>query len=129
MVRVLVDTDVLIDYLRGHARAARFVTDHVDDMIVSAISVTELYAGVRGDSEGEESLALASFLDVVRVEPVTRQIARAGGLYRRDYGPSHGVGLADGVIAATAVACDAVLMTLNVRHYPMFEALEPAYRK
>lgn len=27
-----------------------------------------------------ESLALASFVDVVHVEPVTRQIARAGGL-------------------------------------------------
>ena len=129
MAHLLVDTDILIDYLRGHAGAVRFVTDHVDDMVVSAMSVAELYAGVRGDPEGAESLALASFLDVVHVEPVTRQIARAGGLYRRDYGPSHGVGLADGVIAATAVAADAVLMTLNVRHYPMFDTLEPAYRK
>ncbi len=129
MARVLVDTDILIDYLRGHAGAVAFVTDHVEDMIVSAMSVAELYAGVRGDPDGKESLALADFLDVVRIEPVTRQIARAGGLYRRDYGPSHGVGLADGVIAATVVAVDAQLMTLNVRHYPMFEALEPAYRK
>ena len=107
----------------------RFVTDHVDDLIVSAMSVAELYVGVRGDPEGEESQALKNFLDVVQVAPVTRQIARAGGLYRRDYGPSHGVGRADGVIAATAVAVDAVLMTLNVRRYPMFDALEPAYRK
>lgn len=129
MARVLVDTDILIDYLRGHAGAVRFVTDHVDDLIVSAMSVAELYVGVRGDPEGKESQALKNFLDVVQVAPVTRQIARAGGLYRRDYGPSHGVGLADGVIAATAVAVDAVLMTLNVRRYPMFDALEPAYRK
>lgn len=129
MAHALVDTDILIDYLRGHAGAVRFVTDHADHMIVSALSVAELYAGVRGDPEGRESLALASFLDVVQVAPVTRQIARAGGLYRRDYGPSHGVGLADGIIAATAVAADAVLMTLNVRHYPMFDALEPAYRE
>ena len=38
-------------------------------------------------------------------------------------------GLADAVIAATAVAVDASLKTLNVRYYPMFEGLEPAYRK
>ena len=129
MAGVLVDTDVLIDYLRGHPSAVRFVTGHIDDTIVSAMSIAELYAGVRGESEGPESLALVNFLDILRVEPVSREIARAGGLYRRDYGPSHGVGLADAVIAATAVAVDAALKTLNVRHYPMFEGLEPAYRK
>ena len=129
MARVLVDTDVLIDYLRGHPKAVLFVTDHVDDAIVSAMSVAELYAGVRGDSEGAESLALVNFLRVLRVAPVSGEVARVGGLYRRDYGPSHGVGLADAIIAATAVAVDAALKTLNVRHYPMFEGLEPAYRK
>ena len=129
MARVLVDTDILIDYLRGHPNAVRFVTDHVDDAIVSAMSVAELYAGVRGDFESPESVALANFLRVLRVAPVSGEVARVGGLYRRDYGPSHGVGLADAIIAATAVAVDAALKTLNVRHYPMFEGLQPAYRK
>ena len=127
--RVLVDTDILIDYLRGQPNAVRFVTGHIDDIILSAMSVAELYAGVRGDAEGRESLALADFIDVLQVVPISAEIARSGGLFRRDYGPSHGVGLADAVIAATAVAVDAALKTLNVRHYPMFEGLEPAYRK
>ncbi len=127
--RVLVDTDILIDYLRGNPSAVRFVTDHVDDIVVSAMSIAELYAGVRGGSEGPEWRALANFLDVFPVEPISMDVARSGGLYRRDYGPSHGVGLADAVIAATAMAADAALKTLNVRHYPMFEGLEPAYRK
>jgi hypothetical protein len=40
-----------------------------------------------------------------------------------------GVGLADGLLAATAEAQDAELKTLNVKHYPMFAGLTPPYRK
>ena len=125
----LVDSDILIDYLHGRPAAVRFVTDHADRVIVSAMSVAELYAGVRGQARDAERVALADFLELFPIVPVTADIAKAGGLYRRDYGRSHGIGLADAVIAATAVSSEAVLMTLNVKHYPMFEGLEPAYRK
>ena len=46
-----------------------------------------------------------------------------------DYAASHGVGLADAIIAATATLEDAALGTLNIKHYPMLAGLEPAYRK
>ncbi len=125
----LVDTDVLIDFLRGHPIAVRFVNEHGDRIIISAMSVAELYAGVRGDFYEAEQLALASLLDLFPVVPVSSGIASTGGLFRRDYGRSHGVGLADAVIAATAVSSDALLKTLNTKHYPMFEGLVPAYRR
>ena len=125
----LVDTDILIDYLRGRPAAVRFVTGHTDRIIRSATSVAELYAGVRGRARDPERRALADFLELFPIVPVSADIAKAGGLYRRDYARSHGVGLADAVIAATAVSSDAMLITLNVRHYPMFEGLEAAYRK
>jgi predicted nucleic acid-binding protein len=47
---------------------------------------------------------------------VTFEIAKTAGLYRRDYGKSHGVGLADAIIAATCESENAVLKTLNVKH-------------
>ncbi len=127
--RFLVDTDILIDYLRGRPTAIRFVTDHADRLVVSAMSVAELYAGVRGQARNSEQLALANFLELFPIVPVSADIAKAGGLYRRDYAGSPGVGLADAVIAATAVSSDAELKTLNIKHYPMFEGLEAAYRK
>ncbi|TFG89271.1 MAG: type II toxin-antitoxin system VapC family toxin, partial [Hyphomicrobiales bacterium] len=40
---------------------------------------------------------------------------------------SHGVGLADAIIAATADSENAELKTLNVKHYPMFKGLTPPY--
>jgi predicted nucleic acid-binding protein len=61
--------------------------------------------------------------------PVTADVARAAGLHRRDYCKSHGVGLADAIIAATAETSAAELKTLNTKHYPMFEGLKPPYLK
>ena len=65
----------------------------------------------------------------VRIVPVSAETAKIGGLYKRDYGRSHGVGLADAIIAATAEAENAALKTLNTKHYPMLKGLKPAYRK
>ena len=63
------------------------------------------------------------------VIPVTSEIAKSGGLYKYKYGKSHGIGLADAIIAATAQTENADLKTLNIRHYPMFKNLKPAYKK
>ena len=123
---VLPDTDVLIDFLKGYDRARRFIRTHADRIVLSSIVVAELYTGVRDDAELK---TLDDFISLFRVIPVTAELARAGGLYRRRYRASHGVGLADAVIAATADAEGAALKTLNVKHYPMFKGLKPAYSK
>ena len=126
---ILLDTDVLIDFLRGHDKATSFVTINSKRIMVSAVVVAELFAGVRGGTGGAEQSVLENLLALFRVVPVNDEIARLGGLYRRDYGNSHGVGLADAIIAATATAEEVELKTLNVKHYPMFTDLEPVYRK
>ena len=126
---ILVDTDVLIDFLRGREQAVSIVNVESDRIILSSIAVAELYAGVRGGKDETEQTALERFLALFRVVPVTAAIARLGGLYKRDYGKSHGISLADAVVAATATLENAELKTLNVKHYPMFNAIEPAYRK
>ncbi len=56
-------------------------------------------------------------------------IAKAGGLWRREYGKSHGTGLADAIIASTAEVEQAELKTLNIKHFPMVRGLRPAYKK
>ncbi|MYD98628.1 MAG: type II toxin-antitoxin system VapC family toxin [Gammaproteobacteria bacterium] len=126
---VLLDTDVLVDFLRGHAGAVACVEEHAERVILSAVTVAELYAGVRGGEEEPEQTALTNLLSQFRIVDVSGAVARLGGLYKRDYGPKHGLGLADAVIAATATLEGASLKTLNTRHYPMFDGLARAYRK
>ena len=122
----LPDTDVLVDFFRGYSKAVDFVKAQSGRIILSSIVVAELHAGVKGDSE---QALLDSFISLFRVIPVGTEIARAGGLYKRDYGKSHGVGLADAILAATAEAENAELKTLNTKHYPMLKSLSPAYKK
>jgi predicted nucleic acid-binding protein len=122
----LLDTDVLVDFFRGESKAVAFVKPNSDRIILSSIVVAELYAGVKGEAEQS---ALDNFISLFRVVPINAGIAKAGGLYKRDYGKSHGVGLADAILAASAEAEHAELKTLNIKHYPMFRSLKPAYKK
>ena len=121
---ILLDTDIAIDYLRGIHAAVGFVQTYEREIALSAVTVAELYAGVR---EGEEKKRLMRFVDLFPVLPVDQAIAEAAGLHRRDFGPSHNTGLADGMIAATAETHGLQLKTLNIRHYPMFPDLRPPY--
>ncbi len=123
---VMVDTDVMVDFLRGHPAAVALVRTLGDRIILSSIVAAELYAGARGE---DELSTLDSLIALFRVVPVSPELARAGGLHRRDYAKSHGVGLADAIIAATVEAEDADLKTLNTKHYPMIRGLKPAYTK
>lgn len=123
---VLPDTDVLIYFLRGDEDAVTWIKSHSDAIILSSIVVAELYAGVR---KGEETDKLDQFVSLFKVVEITADLAKAGGLYKRDYGNSHGVGLADGIIAATAESENADLKTFNIKHYPMLADASAPYSK
>lgn len=115
---MLLDTDVLIDFLRGVPQARDFIVNLPRDAAVSAVTVAELYVGVR---EGGERQALQQLLATFRILPLDAETASLGGLLRRDYGKSHGVGLNDALIAATALLHRLPLATLNLKHYPMLD--------
>ena len=82
--------------------------------------------GKKGDTE---QAVLENFVSLFRVAPLSAEIAKAGGLYKRDYGKSHGVELADAIMAATAEAESAELKTLNIRHDPLLKGFAVAYKK
>jgi len=93
--------------------------------MVSVITVAELRAGMRA---GEEN-ALQALIDALVVIPVDEMAARQAGDLRREFGPSHGTGLADALIAASSMMNKARLVTLNVRHYPMIDEVMQPYQK
>jgi len=92
---------------------------------IYSIVVVEFYAGVRDD----ERARLDDFVTLFPILPITSEIAKTGGLFKRDYHKSYGIGLADALMAATAVTEDAVLKTLNPKHYPMLKGLKAPYIK
>jgi predicted nucleic acid-binding protein len=124
--RLLIDTDVLIEYLRGRDRAVEYLEGLHADLYVSVVSIAELFAGIRGE---EEEASLKQFLLTFTVLPVTQKVAQLGGLYRREYRASHGTGIADALIAATAEDSGAGLVSFNRRHFPMVEITVPYERE
>ncbi len=121
---LLLDTDILIDYLRNRPEAVTYLDSLDEDLEISVITAAELYAGVR---EGVERAKLDTFLLAFVVIPLDSAIAVRGGLLRRDYGKSHGMGLADALIAATALVRQVQLVSLNRKHFPMLPDIRTPY--
>lgn len=116
----VIDTDVLIDHLRGVADARDLLLELLDlgsTPAVSVITVAEIEAGLRET----ERPSVETLLDKLSVLPLDTEIARTGRRFRREFGRSHGVLLPDALIAATTVKHAGVLYTLNRKHYPMSE--------
>ena len=120
MAFYLVDTCIFIDYFRGHNEAALFLDGLDNPPYLSSLTVAELYAGVR---EGKERTLLDALVSQFPVLPLDNEAAIEGGLYRRQYKKSHGVGMIDALLAASARLKNLVLVTRNVKHFPMTEGV------
>lgn len=116
MKKIVVDTDVLIDFLRGGKKVQEFLLSAVEESVIycSAITVAEIHAGMR-ESERGKTMDLIDSLNIV---DVTREIAEKAGTYRR-HEKRQTIELDDCLIAATAFIKGAFLATRNVKHYPM----------
>jgi predicted nucleic acid-binding protein len=117
---VLLDSDILIDHLRGYEPARQYLkgfeTGEVQGYL-SIITVAELTAGqMRQDDEEakvQQLLALFTHIDLNFV------LAWRGGEIRRRYQTR----LADALIAATAMSQDLPLATRNLQHFTLIEGL------
>ncbi len=116
MKRVLVDTDILIDFLRGREKAKNYLASLLEDSTIycSAITVAEIYAGMK-EHEREKTV---EFLDSLDIVDVNREIAEKAGIYKRDEKKQY-LDLDDCIIAATAFVRESILATGNAKHYQM----------
>lgn len=118
---VLIDSDIFIEVARG--RDADVVSGWMKliesdaAVLYSPVSVAELWAGARP----KEHNALNQLFAGLSCVPIDEEVGRRAGLYVRDFKKSHGVAIADALIAASAILNSAELWTRNRKHYPMKE--------
>ena len=119
MTTYLLDTTVLVAHLRGHSDAIRFVKelgDGPDTPAICCVNVMEIEAGLR---ERDRTAAEALIERLVYL-PTSRAGAERAGFYQAGLrGRGRTVGDADALIAGTAWANDAVLITENLKDFPM----------
>jgi len=123
----VVDSDLLIWFLRGMPEARRAIRDarRRNDRLLSITPVrTEVLRGMRA---GEEKLT-TDLLDLIDWVPVDVALADRAGELGRSYRHSHqGIEIVDLLLAAATERFGAELLTRNVKHFPMFPELKSAF--
>lgn len=118
---VLVDSDILIEVLRQREPAilSRWEDIGTSETVVvySPVSLAEIWHGLRPP----ERPTVAALFSAMTCAPIDAEIGRKAGDYLRSFRRSHGLELADALIAATASIHQLELWTRNRKHYPMKE--------
>lgn len=121
MTAFVIDTDVCIDALRGVEGAVDAIAEAASAgrVTVAAASVHELWEGAAGSRHREEAgEEVARFLRAFEVIAYDATVARVGGELAADLArKGRGIGDMDTMIAATALAAGATLVTRNARHF------------
>ena len=112
---MLIDTDVLIWYLRGNENAKKTIQANIP-FKVSVTSYIELMQGVQNKSELK--ILQKHFKKwSTEILQINENISTRAMFFIEDYYLSHSLEFGDAVIAATAIENHETLLTANIKHY------------
>lgn len=112
---MIVDTDVLIWYSRGHQKAID-ILHSLDSFSLSAVTYMEIAQGVRNKKELNAFKKALGILNA-QVIHIDELISAKAMLYVEQYALSHAMELADALIGASAAVRHLPLLTGNEKHY------------
>ena len=123
---ILLDTNVVVAFLHGDKSVLKRIRVEIDKIALSTLVVAELDYGAKVSQKSEENLEkLYRLVDIVQVVPFAIEWARIFGTIKsrlRSLGkPTGEVGV---LIAATAMAHEAILITTNKEHFENIEGLK-----
>jgi tRNA(fMet)-specific endonuclease VapC len=126
--RTIIDTDILIDFLRNRKEAVEFVTQLEGKktlLSTTAINAFELYYGAHKSRQSTQTLqATKLLLERLVILPLSsRSAKRAGHIYAELELEGHPIGLRDTFIAAIALTRKSSIATRNIEHFKKVKGL------
>ncbi len=120
---LLLDTDIIVNVGRGNASTAEQVNSMMAAGLVhiSAVTEMELVIGCRNKAELR---SLEKLLERYVIIPITPEISALSIKLLKTYRLSHGLLIADALIAATALVQNKILISGNAKHFSMISGLK-----
>lgn len=119
---MIIDTDVLIWYLRGNTKAKDIVENSIP-FSMSVVTYMEIIQGMKNKEEFKifQKQMLRWNTHIIQID---QEISSRAMFYVQEYSLSHSMMLADALIAATVVQNSEILMTANDKHYKFIPNIE-----
>jgi len=123
----IVDADVLIDVVKGNPAAISALAE-ARAVGIRLWSITPVRAEILRGVFGNEIPPATGLLDALEWLDVDADLADRAGEIGRPFVRSHqSISITDLLLAAAVDRLAGQLLTRNVRHFPMFPGLRPAY--
>ena len=120
MKQYLLDTCIIVDYLRKNKKAASLLSS-LEKPLVSVITAGEIYQGCRNKKELNEVKKALRFFNII---PINEAISQLSLELLEKHTLSFGLLILDSFIAATAIKSNLTLITANIKHFKMIETLK-----
>jgi predicted nucleic acid-binding protein len=116
-ISCVVDTDIAIDFLRRRDYAQKLLENWAEEglLAISTLTHLEIYQGMKAGEERATNAFLDGLVSVAVDIPIAR---RAGTMLGELRSKGMTTGVADAIIAATALQFGTPLLTNNIVHYP-----------
>ena len=119
---MIIDTDVLIWYLRGNEKAFQLI-ENLEKFSISVITYMELVQGMRNKKE-LNNLRQALHAWNTKILYISEEISAKAMFAVEQHFLSHSLQLADALIGATAVVYGIPLLTGNDKHYKIMKEIQ-----
>ncbi len=119
---MIIDTDVLIWYMRGNEKASEII-ENSNTFFISVVTYIELVQGMRNKKE-LNNLRKALHGWSAQILYIPEEVSAKAMFHIEQHFLSHSLQLADALIGATAIAYGLPILTANDKHYRVMKDIQ-----
>jgi predicted nucleic acid-binding protein len=119
---MIIDTDVLIWYMRGNEKAYEIIEES-NNFFISVVTYIELVQGMR-NKKGLSNLRKALRGWNAQILYISEEVSAKAMFYVEQHFLSHSIQLADALIGATAITHGFPILTANDKHYKLMQDIQ-----